>query len=192
MLPEYFAVIGSLLASSGGFLYLYHTIRGTVQPNKVTWFFWGAFPMIAFFAQRAQDVDWLAWATFAAGFTPFLIIIAATFNPKAYWKLESRDYICLGVALIGVFLWMLTNEPNLAILFAILADLAAGLPTIIKSYKYPGSESWGAYALSALGFAIAVASVHIWTFEYYGFVAYLFAINLLLAILALRRQPTIA
>lgn len=186
MFPEYIAVAGSLIASAGGFVYLYHTIRGTVQPNKVTWFFWGAFPMIAFFAQRAQHVDWLAWATFAAGFTPFLIIIAATFNPNAYWKLVWRDYVCFGIALVGVVLWAVTNDPNLAILFAIFADLAAGSPTLLKAFRYPETESWTAYGISTVGFALALASVHTWTFEQYGFVAYLVFINLVLALFAAR------
>lgn len=54
MLPEYFAIIGAIIGSLGGFYYLYETIVGKAQPNRVTWLLWGIFPMVIFVAQRAQ------------------------------------------------------------------------------------------------------------------------------------------
>ena len=78
MIPEYFAIVGSIFASLGGYYYLYCTIKGTVQPNRMTWFFWGAFPMIGFFAQLSQGVGLVAWATFFGGLPPFFIVIASS------------------------------------------------------------------------------------------------------------------
>ncbi|MGB4956878.1 MAG: hypothetical protein WBO49_00330, partial [Candidatus Saccharimonas sp.] len=86
MIPEYFAIIGAVIASLGGLYYLYETIVGKAKPNRVTWLLWGLFPMITFVAQRSQGVEGLSWATFAAGFTPLLVVIASFFNKKAYWK----------------------------------------------------------------------------------------------------------
>ena len=60
----------------------------------------------------------------------------------------------MAAAIVGLILWAITDEPNLAILFSLLADLLAGLPTVIKSYRHPRSESWLAYAISAVGFGI--------------------------------------
>ena len=34
MLPEYFAIIGAIIGSLGGFYYLYETIVGKAQPNR--------------------------------------------------------------------------------------------------------------------------------------------------------------
>jgi hypothetical protein len=168
----------------------YATIRGTVQPNKITWFLWGAFPMVAFVAQSTQGVNFIAWATFVAGLY-FLIVLAATLNPKAYWQPTRRDYLCMVIAIIGIVLWAATDIPNLAIVFALLAALAAGIPTIIKVYQYPDSESWGAYAVSTLGFSLALLAVSVWTFENYAFVSYLLLANLLLALLSLPRRCTL-
>ena len=83
MLPEYFAIIGAVIGSIGGLYYLHETIIGKAKPNRVTWLLWGLFPMIIFAAQRAQGVEGLSWASFAAGFTPILILLASFLNKEA-------------------------------------------------------------------------------------------------------------
>jgi hypothetical protein len=186
MIPEHFAVVGAVIGSIGGFYYLYETITGNARPNRVTWLLWGLLPMIGFVAQRAQGVEGLSWATFAAGFTPLLIFGASFLNKSAYWKTERRDYYVMVGALVGVVLWAVTDNPNLAILFALLADILAGLPTLIKSYRYPETESWIAYAISTIGFGLGVLAIPAYTFENYAFIVYLFAANALLAYFASR------
>jgi hypothetical protein len=191
MLPEQFAIVGALIGSLGGLYYLYETIAGTAQPNRITWLLWGIFPMVIFVAQRAQGVEGLSWTSFVAGFTPLLIVAASFFNPKAYWKTEPRDYYLMAAAILGIVLWAITSDPNLALLFSLLADMAAGIPTLIKSYRHPASESWIAYAISAVGFGISSLSIQAFSLESTAFVAYVFLMNLAFAILASRgrRQP---
>lgn len=186
MLPEIFAVIGAVIASIGGFIYLYETIRGTAKPNRVTWLLWGVLPMITFVAQRVQGVEGLSWATFVAGFTPLLIVAASFFSKKAYWKTAPLDYACMVFAFVGIGLWAVTKNPNMAILLSIIADFAAGFPTLKKTVSHPETESWSAYAVSAAGFLISILAIHEWTFENYAFVGYLFMMEGLLAILAFR------
>jgi hypothetical protein len=186
MLPEYFAIIGAIIGSLGGFYYLYETILGKAQPNRITWLLWGIFPLVIFAAQRAQGVEGVSWASFAAGFTPLLIVAASFFNKKAYWKSEPRDYYLMAAACFGIILWVITDKPNLALLFSLLADVLASIPTLIKSYRHPHSESWIAYAVSAFGFGISFLSVPTYTFENTTFVAYVFILNGSLAVLASR------
>ncbi|HEY8886361.1 MAG TPA: hypothetical protein VIM31_02555 [Candidatus Microsaccharimonas sp.] len=186
MLPEYFAIIGAIIASAGGFYYLYETIRGTTKPNRVTWLLWGLLPMITFVAQRFQGVEGLSWVSFAAGFTPLLVVAASFLNKKAYWKTQPLDYALMGAATMGIILWAITKEPNLAILFALLADLLASIPTIIKSLKHPETESWIAYAISTVGFGIALLAIHVFNFENSAFVIYLFSIQIILTALTIR------
>ena len=191
MIPEYFAVIGAVIASVGGFYYLVETIRGKTKPNRVTWLLWGLFPMIIFAAQRAQGVEGLSWASFAAGLTPFLILLASFINKEAYWKTEPRDYYLMGAAIAGIVLWALTDNPNLAIVFSLVADIFAGLPTFIKAYRYPETESAVAYAISTFGFGLSILAIQTYTFETSAFVIYLFAMNGLLALFASRKRQAV-
>lgn len=186
MLHEYFAIVGAVVGSLGGFYYLYETVIGKAQPNRITWLLWGIFPMVIFVAQRAQGVEGLSWTSFVAGFTPLLIVAASFLNKLAYWKSEPRDYYLMAVAIVGIVLWAITDNPNLAILFALLADMVAGIPTLIKSYRQPESESWIAYAISTVGFGVSLLSVQTYDFENTAFVAYIFSINGVLAVLASR------
>ena len=186
MLPEYFAIIGAIVGSVGGFYYLYETIVGKAQPNRITWLLWGIFPMVIFVAQRAKGVEGLSWTSFVAGFTPLLIVAASFFNKKAYWKSELRDYYLMAAAIVGIILWAITDNPSLAILFALAADMLAGLPTLIKAYRHPHSESWIAYAISTFGFGISLLSVQTYNFENTAFVAYVVVMNGALALLASR------
>ena len=188
MPPEYWAVIGAIIGSLGGLYYLYETIAGKARPNRVTWLLWGVFPIIIFVAQRAQGVAGVSWATFVAGFVPLLVIAASFFNKKAYWRSEARDYGLMVAAVVGIMLWAMTDDPNLALLFSLLADIMASVPTLIKAYRHPGSESWIAYAISALGFGISLLSVQAHNFENTAFVAYVFMLNGALAVLASRSR----
>jgi hypothetical protein len=190
MLPEYFAVIGSVIASAGGIYYAYLTFKGRVKPNKVTWLFWSAFPMIAFAAQLSQGVGLVAWATFVAGAPPVLVLVGSLFNKDAYWQTRPIDYWFAGAGVLSVVAWQATNIPNIAFTFALLADLLVALPTFIKTYQFPETENWKAYGVSAFGFLLAVLAVPEWTFDKYAFVVYLFLLNLGIAVLAARR-PTV-
>lgn len=186
MLPEYFAIIGAIIGSLGGFYYLFETIVGKAQPNRITWLLWGIFPMVIFVAQRAQGVEGISWASFVAGFTPLLVVAASFFNEKAYWKSEPRDYYLMGASIVGIVLWVVTDNPNVALLFSLLADILAGIPTLIKAYRYPHSESWIAYAISTFGFGMSLLSVQTHNFENTTFVAYVFILNGTFAVLASR------
>lgn len=192
MLPDSFAIVGAIIGSLGGLYYLYETIVGRAQPNRVTWLLWGLFPLIIFVAQRVQGVEGQSWVSFVSGLNPLLIVAASILNKQAYWKTERRDYVLMAAAIVGIVLWALTDNPNLALLFALLADLLAAVPTLIKAYTHPSSESWLAYAISAVGFGISVLAIHSITFENTAFVVYVFLLNLALAVLAVRgrkREP---
>ena len=85
---------------------------------------------------------------------------------------------------------MCTGQEQRAFTFALLADLLVALPTFIKTYRFPETENWKAYGVSAFGFLLAVVAVHEWSYENYAFVVYLFLLNLGIAVLAARR-PTV-
>jgi hypothetical protein len=191
MLPEYFAVIGSVIAAMGGIYYAYLTFKGEVKPNRVTWLFWSAFPMIAFGAQLSQGVGLIAWATFVAGAPPVLVLIGSLFNKDAFWQTRKIDYWFAVAGLLSVVAWQVTKIPNIAFTFALLADIFVSLPTLIKTYQFPETESWKAYGASTFGFLLAVLAVPEWTYDKYSFVVYLFLLNLCLAVLAIRR-PAVA
>lgn len=183
MIPENFIFIGILAQIVGVSGYLIDTLKGKIQPNRVTWFMWMLAPMFAFAAEINQGVGIASFATFIVGFMPILVFIGTFVNKKAQWKLEKIDLICGLLSIIGLILWMITKIGNLAILFGILADGLAAIPTIIKSYKYPESENDWAYWGTFINGGIALLVIQKWDFQHYGFPLYLLFLGIILILL---------
>ncbi|MFH1536115.1 MAG: hypothetical protein ABIC96_03555, partial [Patescibacteria group bacterium] len=134
MLNENFVILGAVIAGLGSIKYLIETIQGRVKPNRVTFFLWALAPLIAFSAEIKQGVGIQSLMTFWVGFSPLVIFIASFLNKKSEWKLGTFDYLCGSLSLIGLLLWLMTGVGNVAIIFAIVADGLAALPTIRKTY----------------------------------------------------------
>lgn len=183
MIDERFVFVGIFLSIIGGIDYLINTLKGKTKPNKVTWFLWALAPLIAFAAQIQEGVGLSAWMTFIVGFCPLLVFIASFINKKSEWAITRFDIFCGVLSLMGLVLWFITKEGVIAILFSVLADGLASLPTIVKSYKYPETESSTVYLLSGLNGFITLLTLKIWTFAYYGFPLYIFLDCLIIYIL---------
>ncbi len=189
MLNQNFVLVGALINLLGGISYIKDTLSGKVQPNRISWGLWAVAVLIAFLAEINQGVGIQALATFMVGFIPLLIFLASFVNKKAYWQIGKFDLLCGGLSILGLILWQVTKIGNLAILFSILADLTAGIPTLIKAYKYPKSESWIEFASSMINMLIAMLTFTTWTFAYWGFPLYIFLFDLA-AILLIKIKPS--
>lgn len=183
MLPENFVYLGLIVNSLGGATYLLYTLQGKVKPNRVTWLLWAIIPLIAFFAQINQGVGIQAWLTFAVGFIPLLIFLASFMNKQAEWKIGKIDITCGALSVIGVILWLLTGVGNIAIALSIFADSMAAIPTVIKAYRYPETESHWAFTSGFVAATLTLLTIKNWNFATYGFSLYILMINGLLSIL---------
>lgn len=136
--------------------------------------------MIAFVAEIKQGVGIQSLMTFMIGFSPLVILIASFLNKKAYWKLGSFDYLCGVLSFAGLIFWYLTKDGNIAIIFSLLADLLASLPTFVKAYYHPTTEnSWG-YSTAAINAILTVLTIKMWNFAYYAFPIYTVFLNLIM------------
>ncbi|MCL4415711.1 MAG: hypothetical protein M1365_03270 [Actinobacteria bacterium] len=184
MINENFVILGTLMGTIGGLSYLVYTIQGKVKPNRVTYLFWALAPLIAFAAQIKEGVGIQSLFTFSAGFLPLMVFLASFFNKKAEWKITKFDLICGCLSLIGLSLWALTQIGNLAIFFSIIADGLAGVPTVIKSFKHPETESGWNYLTASISSVVVLLTITNWTFASYSFSIYLFTINFIIFIFA--------
>jgi len=179
MIDERFIFVAVALNLSGGLSYLIATLKGEAKPNKVSWFLWGVAPMIAFVAQIKQGVGLPSLMTFAVGFSPIIIFFASFLNKKAAWKITNFDLICGALSLVGLILWAYTRVGNLAILFSILSDGLAGIPTIVKAYKAPETENYQAYFFAWIAAIVTLLTLKEWDFAHYSFAIYIFLFNLI-------------
>lgn len=180
MINEKFVILGAILGFYGGMSYLVDTVKGKTRPNRVSWALWALAPLIAFTAEIKHGVGLTALMTFVVGFNPLCIFIASFVNKKATWKLTKLDIACGILSIIGLILWLVTGVGNIAIVFSILADAFAGVPTIVKSYTDPESESHTVFFFGMINAAITLLVIKTWDFAHYGFPIYIFLICALL------------
>lgn len=183
MIDEKFVFVGAVINLYGTFSYLLSTLKGETKPNKITWFLWALAPLIAFAAQVYQGVGLSSVMTFVVGFGPLLIFTASFVNRKSEWKISSFDLICGGLSLIGIILWSITRTGDIAILFAILADGLAAIPTLIKSYYEPETENYHAFLFAGINGFITLLTIKQWDFAHYAFPLYIFAICFIFVLL---------
>lgn len=184
MIDERFTIIGSVIAMIGGLSYLIATIKGEVKPNKVSFLMWSFAPLIAFAAQIKEGVGFfLALITLVAGVEPLSIFVASFFSKNAKWKINAFDLFCGAMSILGLILWQITKTVNIAIIFSILADAMASLPTIIKSFKNPETEMAWTYFTTVISAAITLFAVKEYTFANIGFTVYLLVVCLIITLL---------
>ena len=177
---KYLVLLGAFISFLGIMRYVTATIRGFSKPNRVTWIMWSVAPMIATFAALSKGVTWAVLPVFMSGFGPALVVAASYFNKNAYWKISKFDLGCGFFSLLGIILCVITKDANYAIIFAILSDFFAAIPTIIKLWKYPETENISAFVggiFSAITAFFAASSL---SFSSVGFSTYLIVVNVLM------------
>src|SRR5436305_1374310 len=183
MINQNFVIVGAIIAAVGSLSYLIDTLKGRVKPNRVSFLLWSLAPLIAFFAEVKQGVGIQALMTFIVGFLPLTIFIASFVNKKAVWNLTGFDLMCGALSIIGLVLWYITKSGNIAIIFSILADGLAALPTVVKSFKFPETESGWPYFTSTISAVITLLTVKYWNLANVGFPIYIGVVTLVIAVL---------
>lgn len=163
MLDGRFVILGAAIGSLGTLAYLRDTLRGTTQPNRVTWLLWALAPLIAFSAELGSGVGLQSLMTFVVGFGPLLIFIASFHRRSAPWRIGPLDWLCGTMSLCGLVLWLVTLHGSIAISVSIFADALAAAPTLRKSFLSPGSETGSAYAAAAVNAGITLLTVKTFT-----------------------------
>ncbi len=183
-------ILGVLINFAGTYTYIRDTLRGSTKPNRVTWFLWSIAPLIGAVAAFYGGVSWAVVPVLMTGLCPLLVFAASFWNSNAYWKLEKFDYACGAFSVLALILWAVTREPVIAIIFAIIADAFAALPTLFKSWTDPETETAFAYVAAGLS-VIASFIVAPPSFIAYAFPVYLVVINgvMALVIILKRRYP---
>jgi len=179
------ATFATLLAT---FVYVRSMFKGSVRPNRVSWLMWSIAPFIATAAAKSNGVGWAALPVFMSGLAPFLVFAASFVSTKAHWTLASFDYVCGVLSGLALVLWYVTEDPNVAIAFAIASDGLASIPTLTKAWKHPETEVAWPFMVGVFNASTSFFASTIWVFSEYAFPAYLIVMNILLFFSAYKKK----
>lgn len=188
MFPENIIYVGLLINIVFSVWYIKSIIYDTTKPNLVSWFIWTLAPLTGFFLQIKAGAGMAASGVFIAGFFPLLTIIVCLVRKNSYWSISFFDVVCGALAIIALILYVLTNNLTISIIFAVLSDALAYLPTLKKSWSFPESESVTTYLGGFINNIFALLIITKWDFNIYFFPAYLVFSNLLVILCIYRKK----
>lgn len=177
MLPAWFNAFSIIIRLLGGAQYAWGVLNNKARPNPITWFLWGLTPLIAFVAQLQYGLKSQSLVLLALAASPLAISAITVMRYGVREHLTPFSLTCGVLALMGIVLWRATTLPELAIIFSIVADIFATLPTLQKAYRRPDSEYAWPYFLSMVSMAITLLTIQEWQFALYAFPLYMLAVN---------------
>jgi hypothetical protein len=170
--------LGSAIGALGTAVYLRDTLRGTTKPNRVTWLLWAIAPLLATAVELDEGIGLRALPTFMIGFMPLLVFIGSFHNPGSVWKIRRIDYACGVLSVVGTLVWLFTRNGVLGISAAIAADFLAGIPTLMKSWTHPETETVHSYVGVVISMVIVLLTIDHWTFEVAAFPIFIVCVGL--------------
>ena len=182
MLPEKIIFIGFIVSLITPLLYIKNILYGTTRPNLVSWFFWMLAPFVGVFFELKAGAGLAALPVFMAGFGSLLIIIFSLWKKNAYWKITKFDIACGIFSFFALVLYAFTHNLGISILFAIISDGLACIPTMIKSWKFPETETTAPYFGGIFNNILALLIIKNWIFPIYSFSVYLVLINIIMVL----------
>jgi hypothetical protein len=141
------AITGAALVVLSGIPYILDIIKKKTRPNIVSWFTWTLLITIGAFAALDANQAKTAIITFGDATQAGLILLLGL--RFGYAKFSLFDGICQISALAGLTLWLIFNDPALAIIASIAIDFIAALPTFRHSWLQPAEETCRPIALVA-------------------------------------------
>lgn len=152
-----FAIIASVLAVVGNVPYLIDVYKKRIEPHAYTWFIWSIVSCVIFFGQVAKGAGIGALPTAVAEI--FTIIIFFFSLKNGFKHIRKIDHVFLVIALLGLIPWVLTKDPTLSVIIVVGIDLVAFMPTLIKTFKYPKTETPLLYSMNVMRHLLALFSL---------------------------------
>lgn len=182
-------ILSLFLGLLGTYAYTRDTIQGRTKPNRISFALWSIASYTGAFAAVASGADiWPTIIIFYSGTAPLVVFLASFVNPQSYWKLNWFDYACALFCMLALIFWQFAGQPILAILFCALADAFATLPTLIKTWRYPETETRLSYIAGFLSAVLVLPSIEIWNIQNSAFQIYLVVANTLLVLSVYRKK----
>src|SRR3989344_3761392 len=129
-----FGVIAGIIAFTAYIVYIISIFRCKTKPNRATWWIWtfmGLVVGLSYYASGAENTIWVPFVEFIGPLSIALLSIK-----YGEGGLDNRtDLICLFGAVFSVILWIIFNNPVIALVSSLAVDSFAIIPTIKKSQK---------------------------------------------------------
>ncbi|MFT5111648.1 MAG: hypothetical protein ACI8P9_000968 [Parasphingorhabdus sp.] len=159
-------ILSVIVMLAGALPYFLDTLSGKTRPNLVTWFMWMLAPAVSAGAALASDADvWATTRVIVGGFVPLMVLAAAFVSKHGHWQLTRFDLGCGALSLLALIFWGVVDSPLMAIVLATAGNTVASVPTLIKAWKFPETETSITFATSFISSLLILPSIPVWNIE---------------------------
>ena len=146
-----------LLTMIALFPYTRDTLTRRIRPHRASWLVWAVLATLSASAQNAAGSGPALWfATCQAGGT--LLVAALALRSGRGNLATATEILVLGLAGFGLLIWQLTSEPAYALAMSISVSACAAIPTVLKAYAEPMTETLAPWALKLGGSLCAIGA----------------------------------
>ena len=166
--------------------YIKAIFAGKAKPHRTTRIVLLILSTLATASLIAQGNLVAVWLAGVFAFFSLIIFLLSVRYGMGGW--DKIDIISLVIALIGITIWKVTNNPSLALYSVVIADFTGMVPTLLKTYHQPRTEVWYFFFLAALGALLNLMAVQTWTLQQYAYPLYIFLINVVMVGLTMKHK----
>ena len=169
--------------------YVRDTLRGATRPHRGTWLIWGVLAVVVCLSQYADGASWsLVMAGVQAVLTSLIFALSIRWGEGG---LSPAEVVMIAIAFGGVIGWVAVDEPLVATICVVAADLVGAAMMVPKTYRDPESETLVTFAFASLGGALAAGAVGAVDVSLLLYPVYYCVINGALALLIWQRRSTL-
>jgi hypothetical protein len=137
--------------------YVRDTLRGATRPHRGTWLIWGVLAVVVCLSQYADGASWsLVMAAVQAVLTTLIFVLSIR---RGEGGLSAAELLMIAIAGAGVAGWIVADEPIVATVCVVAADLVGAALMVPKTYRDPESETLVTFAFASIGGALAAGAV---------------------------------
>jgi len=183
-----FGILSSIFVLIGGIPYLRDIQQRQARPHVLSWLGWAFVTALGASAMLAEGSEWVVAILFANTFLCLVIVGYSIIKKTGVWSTSIYDFIFFGFGILGLVLWQTIDLPVLALICAIIADFCFGVPTIIKTYKNPKSETYFVWLAASISGLLSLFAFKNLVFCEIAYPLYLFLFDSLVLLLVLRKK----
>ncbi|MDE1970131.1 MAG: hypothetical protein KGI50_00940 [Patescibacteria group bacterium] len=159
-----FVVLSALTISIAYIPFIVGTVKGTVIPNRMSWIIWFIQDGLMFTSALCGGIGPATvmpsvW-TLGTG-----IVVVLSFKKGNYAPITGLEKICLVLSGLGILLWATTGSPRLGLIASVSASCVGGIPTTLKAWKEPWTETISGWLLMVMGTIFSSLAIQQWTFD---------------------------
>ena len=185
-----FGVIAGIIAFTAYIVYIISIFRGKTKPNRATWWIWAFMGLVVGLSYYASGAENTIWVPFVEFIGPLSIALLSIKYGEGGLN-NKTDLICLFGAVFSIILWIVFNNPVIALVSSLAVDSFAIIPTIKKSYLRPEGEDFWAWFGTGLADSLNMFAVEKFTFAIVVYPIYMLVSDLIIIFILLLRKKGI-